>query len=256
MNRIRLANTTTATFNADYPSIGGRVHVPCQLFQAGEYPDKGVTVTEEELDHLILRFRRGDRAVPIRVEHIETPLDPLGHVVALHREGGFLYGTLAFPVGLYFHIRERKADRVSVGLQAVEDEYGRGYLLFECSLVFTPRVAGAGFLSPEQVAARLAIYRQQGKVTPAMEEPLAGLLALCAPPEGSEASEVTFGAGGGAELTAMLDALMDALPVVLPRGPAVPVRFHREANEPALSPEMERWARSMGLDPARVARMK
>jgi hypothetical protein len=251
MTEIQFASGETAAFPAVYPALGGRVLVPCQLFQAGPYPDKGVTITEADLDDLIHRFNTGGRQVPIRVEHIETPLDPLGHVVALHREGALLFGTLAFPVGLYSHIHERKADKVSVGLHVIEDEHGRGYLLHECSLVFAPRVAGAGFLSPEQIAATLTAYRQAGKLTPAMEGPLSRLFAF--------SSGVAFSTNDGNELRGLLAAFLEALPVIQPRGPLVPgIDFgqNRGGAAPTLSPEMTKWAQSMGLDPARVAQIK
>jgi hypothetical protein len=236
-------------FHAQQP-MGGKVLVPCQLFKAGPYPDKGVTITTSDLDGLMLRFNTKQQQVPIRVEHIETPLDPLGHVVALHREGDILFGTLAFPVGLYSHIQERNADKVSVGLHVVEDEHGKGYELHETSLVFTPRVPGAGFLSPEQIAVKLSALRQGGKLTPAMESPASRLFAL--------PGTVNFSDGSASELAAALDALFASMPVVQPRGPAVTGLGFGAPTQggSVLSPEMTKWAQSMGLDPARVAQLK
>jgi hypothetical protein len=274
---VELATATSVHFHA-VPAVHNRVLVPTLLFEAGSYPDRGVTITEADLDAVLARFHAAGDSVPIRVEHLETPLDPLGHVVALHREGRYLFGTLAFPAGLYAHIQERKANRVSVAFHIVEDGFGKGYRLHETSLVFVPRVPSAGFLTSDQAVARLSAFRAAGKITPAMEGPLSRLLSAVSAPnvhggalqffDGSQsASEANAMRGEGllspngnpqSELLGSIEALLEAMPVVQPRGAAVPVvPFSVPRGEtPPLSPEMAIWARAMGLDPERVARLK
>jgi len=243
---------SAVSFSQTAPVFSGKVHIPAQLFRADAYPDKGVTITPEDLDGICKRFSASGQPVPIRLEHIETPLDPLGHVVALHREGDLLFGTLAFPVGLYSHIQERRADKVSLGLHVVEDENGKGYQMKECSLVFTPRVQGAGFLSPDQIATRLASLQASGKITPAMVAPAAKLFSL-------GGGSLQFSDGSQANLSALLDELFLASPVVQVRGGQVPTaQFSAPSNEsvPALSGEAAKMANTLGLDPARVAKIK
>ena len=49
-----------------------------KLLEVGAYPDKGLTVTEADLDGIVSRFSAD--GAPIKVEHMDTPLDPLGRV--------------------------------------------------------------------------------------------------------------------------------------------------------------------------------
>ena len=60
---------------------------PAKLLEAGEYPDKDLTLTEADLDGIVARFASG---VPVKVEHVDSPLDPLGQVKRLWRDGAAL----------------------------------------------------------------------------------------------------------------------------------------------------------------------
>lgn len=213
-----------------FRSVAGRVLIPALLFVAGDYPDKGVTITEAHLDEVITRFNAGPRVVPVKAEHFDSPLDPFGEVVALHRNGPNLFGMLAFSEGIAQHIAQRGAKNVSVAFHRESGEGGAvAFSLKECSLVFTPRVAGASLLSPEQIGQKMAAFRAAGKVTPAMEGPLSRLLA--SPP-----ATVTFSDGtpGELDIAAEAEALVNALPVSAPRVSQIPPSFYPDALRASL----------------------
>ena len=69
-----------------------------KLLEVGAYPDKGLTVTEADLDGIVARF--SGEGTPIKVEHMDTPLDPLGRVQKVWRDGNALMAKLLFPEDL------------------------------------------------------------------------------------------------------------------------------------------------------------
>ncbi len=162
---------------------------PARLLEAGSYPDKGLTLTEDDLDGIVARFAEG---VPVKVEHRDSPLDPLGHVKRVWREGAALLGTLAFPDDLAAFLRRRGAAKLSVGL--TRDPLA----LTEVSLVLKPRVASATLMEQEDVSAEvarlraalrdqavsadIATFKAQGRLVPASEDAARALLAA---PEGA-----------------------------------------------------------------------
>jgi hypothetical protein len=242
-----------AAFAAPGSAAGGRVRVPALLFSAGDYPDKGVTITVEDLDGLVSHWSaNGRKPVPVQVEHIPTALDPLGEVVAFHREGSDLYGTLVFSEGLYSHLVERGAKHVSLSLLAQPEGSEVRFSIKEASIVLEPRVPGAGFLTEEQVGAVLAKFSASGQLTPAMVPHVRALL--------SAPATVTFSDGSSVSVAAEVQALLSALPVVQPRASAAggvpPLDFGRAANTPRgsdLAPEVRRMVASLGADPDTIA---
>ena len=118
-----------------------------RLLEAGEYPDKKLRLTEADLDAIAARFAAevgaGGGEIPVKVEHLDSPLDPLGHVVRVWREGTALLGMLAFPDDMAGFLRRRGAAKLSVGLAR------EPLALREVSLVLKPRVASAALLSAE-----------------------------------------------------------------------------------------------------------
>lgn len=223
-----------------------RVRRPARLFVAGEYPDKGITVTPGDLAKIVAAFHAEGRPVPVKAEHHDGPLDPLGEVVALHVEGDELYGMLVFSAGIDAHLRERHVEHLSVCLARASDGSLR---LKEASLVCAPRVPGAGFLPPEAVEEKLASFRRAGKLTPAMEPHARRLFSA---PAG-----ITFSDGSASDVAAELEALLRALPVVQPRegtAAAAPIRFAAGTGDNAPPAEVTRLAQSFGLDPQRVAK--
>ena len=71
-------------------------------------------MTEADLDALVVRFSAAD-AVPVKIEHAASPLDPVGLVKRLWREGNALMGRLAFPPDLAGFLERRGIAKLSVG---------------------------------------------------------------------------------------------------------------------------------------------
>ena len=240
---------TIAAFGDGSPGCAPEtVHRAARLFVAGEYPDKGCAVTEDDLDGIVARFYAGGASVPVKTEHTDSPLDPLGEVVGLYRRGPELFGMLCFSPGVHAHIEARGAGNLSVALTREPKEDGGGYRLTEASLVFRGRVPGAGFLSPEQVAAKVAAFQAAGKLTPAMEPHVARLLGA--------AASVQFSDGSSGDVCAETLALLAALPVVQPRGltgavPAIPFGAPGGGVSSPSAATMA-MAESLGVDPARL----
>ena len=126
------------------------------LLECGSYPDKGLVVTEADLDGIVGRFSAD--GAPIKVEHMDTPLDPLGRVEKVWRDGSVLMAKLLFPPDLASFLRRRGVQKLSVGLsrEAV------GLALAEVSLVLKPRIQAA------------AMFGESSPVAPARHPPLGG----------------------------------------------------------------------------------
>ena len=228
------------TFSAVAPLIGDKVRRPARLFVAGDYPDKGVSVTAEDLAGIVANFNTAKNApVPVKTEHIDTVLDPLGEVAALYVDGNELYGVLSFSAGVDQHIRERGVQHLSVSLLREEDG---SFRLKETSLVFTPRVATAGFLSPPAVQARIAAFAAQGKLTPAMRASAERLL--------SAPQVVSFSDGSALDVAAEIEALFAAMPVLQPRGSVAAASFSAPVAGP--SAETAAFGKLFGVDPAKI----
>lgn len=108
-----------------------------KLFEAGEYPDKGVTVTAEALQKLDERF---DLPVPVLIEHAKSPLE-LGFLTDVRREGEELYGTVAFSPEADALLRRSRASMLSLSLDPSLET------IHEVSLVRRPRVPSARLLN-------------------------------------------------------------------------------------------------------------
>ena len=76
---------------------GEFVERECLLFEAGDYPDKGVRITEDDLRAIATN---SEAAIPVKIEHLpESPFDgALGAVTRLRVMGSQLWGTLRQPV--------------------------------------------------------------------------------------------------------------------------------------------------------------
>jgi hypothetical protein len=200
---------------------------PARLLETGEYADKSLTVTEDDLDAIVSRFTAG---LPVKVEHLDSPLDPLGRVVRVWREGNALMGMLAFPDDLAGFLRRRGAAKLSVGLTR------EPLALKEVSLVLKPRVASAAFLSAEslhaenlnaeivrlraaltarEVDAQITALKAQGRVVPASEAAARALL-------GTEGGEIIRMAGGYETVASAFRRFLEAQPPVVQFGETVP----------------------------------
>jgi hypothetical protein len=226
---------------------------PARLLEAGDYPDKSLSLTESDLDAIVSRFTAG---VPVKVEHTDSPLDPLGRVQRVWREGNALLGILAFPDDLAGFLRRRGAAKLSVGLSR------EPLALLEVSLVLKPRVASAAFLgehalgenslnaeivrlraalSAREAEAQVALFKAQGRIVPAAEAAARALLA-------SDSGSVLM-AGGPEPVAEVFRRFLEAQP---------PVILLREI---AASGETDGFtyyehtflSKRLGIDPAKVA---
>lgn len=110
-----------------------------KLFEAGEFPDKGVTVTEEHLRQLAAAHRE---PVPILIEHAESPLE-IGFLTGVEVRGPELFGTVALTEEADRLIERSGARSLSVGLSPDLSE------ILEVSLVRSPRVESARLFCTE-----------------------------------------------------------------------------------------------------------
>ena len=223
---------------------------PARLLESGEYPDKSLSLTESDLDAIVSRFTAG---LPVKVEHVDSPLDPLGRVVRVWREGNALLGTLAFPDDLAGFLRRRGAAKLSVGLSR------EPLALKEVSLVLKPRVAsaalmGADSLSAEVVRLRAALtarevetqvatFKAQGRIVPASEAAARALL-------GSEGDKIILMAGGPASAAAAFRRFLEAQPPVVQFGETVPAGGDFDGFTQY---EHMFLLNRLGVDPAKVA---
>lgn len=108
-----------------------------KLFESGEYSDKGVTITPEQLTHLADNFRG---PVPVLIEHSQSPLE-LGFLTRVEALGGELFGTISLSKEANVLVEKQGARSLSLGLSPDLTE------IREVSLVRKPRVADARLFS-------------------------------------------------------------------------------------------------------------
>ncbi|MGC8862993.1 MAG: hypothetical protein ACP5R5_09505 [Armatimonadota bacterium] len=105
-----------------------------KLFEAGNYPDRGIEITEEDLDRIV----ENTADAPIRIEHTLTPFDgALGVLKCVYRKGRELFGRLCFTRAAWELVKAAGARRLSVALK--KDKSG----IAEVSLVREPRIEDA-----------------------------------------------------------------------------------------------------------------
>ena len=113
-----------------------------KLFEAGSYPDRGIEITEEDLDRII----EGTGEAPVRIEHTDTPFDgAIGFLKSVYRKGKELFGKLSFTRAAWELIAASNAKRLSVAIK--KDKSG----IAEVSLVREPRVADAAVFGGQEV---------------------------------------------------------------------------------------------------------
>ncbi len=220
---------------------------PARLLEAGEYADKALSLTESDLDAIVSRFTAG---VPVKVEHTDSPLDPLGRVQRVWREGNALLGVLAFPDDLAGFLRRRGAAKLSVGLSR------EPLALLEVSLVLKPRVASAAFLgestlnaeivrlraalSAREADAQVAAFKAQGRIVPASEAAARALLA-------SDCGHVLL-AGGAEPVASVFRRFLQAQPPVVLLGETAP-----SGESDGFTHYEHTFLSRLGIDPAKVA---
>jgi hypothetical protein len=121
--------------------MGMQVEREAKLFEAGSYPDKGLDVSEEQLQTLVDSFTT---PVPLMVEHLSQGWQ-IGHLKALWRRGKELFGRLALLPEAEALLKRLGIRGISV---AVTPDVKR---IVEVSVTATPRVADARLLSANAV---------------------------------------------------------------------------------------------------------
>jgi hypothetical protein len=229
-----------------------------KLFEAGSYPDKGLDVSEEQLQTLVDSFTT---PVPLMVEHLSQGWQ-IGQLKRLWRRGKELFGRLALLPEAEALLKRLGIRGISV---AVTPDVKR---IVEVSVTATPRVADARLLSAHAVtfsgeilltevtaleqdmealrrraeAAEFALREREveetlqrwlraGKLTPAVRE-MAKTLLL----QGTQT--VTF-AGGSASVAEVFFRFVKALPPVVRFGEVAPAGD----EEQPLSAEQEAFLR-------------
>ena len=221
---------------------------PARLLEAGDYPDKSLSLSESDLDDIVSRFSAG---LPVKVEHVDSPLDPLGRVQRVWREGNALLGMLAFPEDLAGFLRRRGAAKLSVGLSR------EPLALLEVSLVLKPRVASAALMAtddthPEivrlraaltarEVEAQTAAFKAQGRIVPASEAAARALLSL--------QQETVQMAGGPESVAAVFRRFLASQPPVVLLSELAPAG----SNLDGFTHYEHTFLSRLGVDPAKVA---
>lgn len=228
---------------------------PARLLEAGNYLDKGLRVTEADLDGIAARFPEG--GVPVKVEHTDSPLDPLGQVRRVWRDGGALLGTLVFPADLAGFLRRRGAARLSVGLTR------EPLTLSEVSLVLKPRVASATLMAEGQnaeenaeiarlraeltrreVNGQIEALKARGRLVPASEGLARALLSV------GRGATVTL-AEGPEPVAEVFLRFLERQPPVVTFGESVPSAEDDEEDE--FTHSEHTFLKQLGVRPAEVA---
>lgn len=151
------------------PDTGCWIVRQAKLFEAGDYPDKGIQVEPRHLQELAAAF---DKPVPILIEHADSPLE-LGYLTSVRAEGNELFGEVSLSPEADALVRKSGADKLSVGLGPDLDS------ILEVSLVRNPRVESARLFSGSlledwrsrfealEIDSQIERYVGQGRLTPA-----------------------------------------------------------------------------------------
>ena len=227
---------TAATITLAAPSAitlaEGETERDAILLECCDLPDKGLTLTEQDLDDIAGRFTQrqaaGDGDVPIKLQHVDSPLDPFGAVKRVWRVGSQLFGKIAFPPAIAQLVRDRGALAVSCGLDRAP------LRLSEVSLVIKGRLPAATLLSEDESAelvrlrsesealraentqqrvdAQIVQLKLAGKIIPATEK--AARVLLSAP----ASALITLADGTAQEAAGAFLAFLSASPALVTLG--------------------------------------
>lgn len=228
-----------------------------RLLETGAYPDKNLTLAEDDLDAIVARF--GETPTPVKVEHVDSPLDPVGEVRSVWRQGKALMGRLAFPADLAAFLHRRGIQKLSVGLS--RDPLG----LSEVSLVLKPRIASATLMSEtEQTAeigrlrrelaaqtvdAQISKFKAEGRLLPASES-LARELLLA-----DDSAIVAFADGQTASVSETFARFLSAQPPVICFGETARAGEMGTSEAARWTPDEEAFLRDrLRVDPAKVGK--
>lgn len=211
-----------------------------KLFEAGDYPDKGVTVSVENLQSIASNF---DLPVPVLIEHGDSPLH-LGFLIDVSADGTALNGVIALTAEADRLLTKNGAQSLSIGLER-DLEHIR-----EVSVVRNPRVADArlfdarpcfssGFSDVDyaQIAeqhrfedrlakavTRAEALVNEGRLAPTQLDSVAKLLAC----------DLKF---AGTTVGALVEQVFGAMPKLALFSQVAPIPHDAEANANLLLPE-------------------
>jgi hypothetical protein len=152
---IDLETLGEATFSGTNPN--DLVYRTGKIFEAGEYPDKGFSLTEDEMDAAIQKFEEA----PLDIEHMPTVLDgQLGKLTKVFRgeKAGDLMGTVAMPRWLDEAL-QKTGRKVSTTWSKLTKE------IKGLALVLNPRVPDAALMS-DVMSAFTASHTEEGSGKP------------------------------------------------------------------------------------------
>lgn len=112
-----------------------------KLFETGDYPDKGIEITVQDLDRLVENFTA---PVPILIEHSESAVE-FGYLTNVKRKGAELFGEISLTADADSLIERSGAKALSVGLSRNLKK------IKEVSLVQKPRIPTARIFSVEDL---------------------------------------------------------------------------------------------------------
>ncbi|MBS1706254.1 MAG: hypothetical protein JST40_10295 [Armatimonadetes bacterium] len=191
-----------------------------KLFESGDYADKGVSVTADDLKRLEINFKK---PVPVLIEHADSPLE-LGYLTQVSAEGEELFGLIQLSREANELIERSGARALSLGLSR---DLTR---IREVSIVKKPRVPSAQLFSEDAIQFegelgeidykalfefservhrtaetedRLTAYLQNGQLTPA-QIPFARALL-------NQAGSIQFD-GNSVPLSQLLTAMIERQP--------------------------------------------
>lgn len=121
-----------------------------KLFEAAEYPDRGISFNEADLDAIIAGF---NDPVPVRVQHGPSPWDgKFGNVIKIWRSGKDLMGSIEWPVHVWEFLCKMGTKSLSVGFD------WRQRRLQEVSVVDRPRVLTARAFDDSITKSELMVF--------------------------------------------------------------------------------------------------
>lgn len=198
----------------------GETERDAELLRVGNYPTKNLTVTEADLDHICAQFSAD--TVPLRVQHVNSPLDPFGLVKSVRREGQRLLAKIAFDPAAVPLLAKRPVKALSCGLDWLDPIKKAGLVLSEVSLVVQGHVPTAALLSEDDAAAKIAQLeakfaaldadarimelKRRGKLFPAIEVHARALLSA---PSGAA---IQLADGSAVNIADAAFALLSGLP--------------------------------------------
>jgi len=153
------------------PQAGEYVTRDADLFQAGEYPDRKLTVTEVDIQ----RLAQTPGEIPIHVEHAGGPIK-LGFVSALRATGKWLKGKLNLYPEADMLLSRLGVKGVSVAVPRALDR------VLEVSATGTPRVAGARMFSGDTAEVLYFVLGQEETMDPITTTPPASTPPPATPP--------------------------------------------------------------------------